>query len=150
MISGRPHIFRAMPHPRQLLYHSLFTPEALENSPITPDTSYIIHLATWHDFGPVISHRYFACPATLEHHWQEATLVQWFANGEQFKLQAHKWNLKCPVDSLFYRMILRPNLALRSISTTTSCTGMSDLDRGSTQTDLQEIGVRQFPIGAEL
>jgi hypothetical protein len=93
--------------------HLVLTPEALENNPITPETPYVIHLITRHDFGPVISHRYFACPAKLEDDWEEATLVQWFANGEPFKLKAHKWDFKCPVDSMFYRLVLRPNLALR-------------------------------------
>jgi hypothetical protein len=106
---------RDAPSSSASLLRSVLTREASENNPITLDTPYIIHLTTRHDFGPVISHRYFACPANFEHDWKEATLVQWFAKGEQFKLKAHKWDFKCPVDSLFYRMILRPNLVLRSM-----------------------------------
>lgn len=93
----------------------VLTPEALENNPITPDTPYIIHLSTRHDFGPVVSHRYFVCPSNLEHDWREATLVQWFANGEPFKLKINKWDIKCLQDAMFYRLVLRPNLALRTM-----------------------------------
>jgi hypothetical protein len=95
--------------------YPVLTPEALENNPITPDTPYAIHLITRYDFGRVISHRYFICPANLEHDWREATLIQWFASGEPFKLKAHKWDFKCPVDSMFYRFVLMPNLTLRSM-----------------------------------
>lgn len=109
LLSQAPSSSPASP-PRPVL-----TREALGNNPITLVTPYIIHLTTRHDFGPVISHRYFACPANLEQDWKEATLVHWFASGEQFKLKAHKWDFKCPVDSMFYRMILRPNLALRPV-----------------------------------
>jgi hypothetical protein len=96
----------------------VLTPEALKNNPITTDTRYVMHLTTRHDFGPVISHRYFVCPPNLEQDWLEVTLVQWFAKGEPFRLKAEKWDLKCPEDSRFYRLILRPNLALRSVSLT--------------------------------
>lgn len=98
-----------------MLPHPVLTPAALENNPITLDTQYVIHVVSRHDFGPVMSHRYFACPANLDHDWEEATLVQWFANGEPFKLKAHKWDFKCLVDSVFYRLVVRPNLALRSM-----------------------------------
>lgn len=93
----------------------VLTPEALENNPITPEIPYIIHLITRHDFGPVISHRYFVCPSNIDHDWTEVTLVQWFAKGEPFKLQANKWDFKCSKDSMFYRLVLRPNLALRAM-----------------------------------
>jgi len=43
----------------------------------------------------------------------EATLEQWFAVGEQFKLKAEKWDLKCTADAKFYRATLRPNLCMR-------------------------------------
>lgn len=96
----------------------VLTTEALRNNPITTDTRYVMHLTTRHDFGPVISHRYFACPPSLEQDWVEVNLAQWFAKGEPFKLKAEKWDLKCPEDFRFYRLILRPNLALRSDSLT--------------------------------
>jgi hypothetical protein len=96
----------------------ILTPDALLNNPITATTLYVIHLTSRHDFGPVLSHRYFVCPLRLELDWAEASLEQWFASGEQFKLQAEKWDLKCASDSRFYRLTLRPNLALRSIPQT--------------------------------
>jgi hypothetical protein len=90
-----------------------FTLEALANNPLTPETPYCIHLVARHDFGPVYSHRYFACPANLEHDWVEISLVQWFAEGEPFKMKAEKWDVKCEGDSRFFRLTLRPNLAMR-------------------------------------
>ena len=113
-----PPVSDAAPISSPAVPHQVLTPEALENSPVTPETPYVLHLITRHDFGPVISHRYFACPSNLEDDWEEATLVQWFANGEAFKLRVHKWDFKCPVDSIFYRLVLRPNLALRSMQPT--------------------------------
>jgi hypothetical protein len=97
----------------------MLTPEALKNNPITPDTPYIIHLTIRHDFGPIISHRYFVCPSDLEHDWAEATLPQWFAEGGPFSLDVQKWDFKCPVDSLFHRLVLKPNLASRVMPSAT-------------------------------
>lgn len=94
--------------------HVVFTPEAANNNPITLKTAYVVHLITRYDFGPVISHRYFACPENLEHDWKEASLVQWFSSGGSFKLKAHKWDFKCLPDSMFFRVELRPNLNFRS------------------------------------
>ncbi|KAF4633113.1 hypothetical protein G7Y89_g5004 [Cudoniella acicularis] len=91
----------------------VLTLEALRNNPLTPQTPYVIHLTSRHDFGPVYSHRYFACPLNLQNDWVEITHVQWFAQGEPFKMKAEKWDLKCAGDSRFFRMTLRPNLALR-------------------------------------
>jgi hypothetical protein len=91
----------------------ILTPEALRDNPITPNTPYIIHLTSRHDFGPVFSHRYFVCPSNLQHDWIEASLEQWFAAGAQFRLKAEKWDVKCMTDSKFFRLTLRPNLAMR-------------------------------------
>lgn len=88
-------------------------PEALQDNPLTPYTPYVIHLMSRHDFGAVFSHRYFVCPLNLNDDWTEATLEQWFAKGEQFKLKAEKWDMKCEKDAKFFRLTLRPNLAMR-------------------------------------
>ncbi|TVY17195.1 hypothetical protein LARI1_G006402 [Lachnellula arida] len=91
-----------------------FTLEALKDNPLTPQTPYCIHLTSRHDFGPVYSHRYFACPERLEDDWREISLVQWFAEGEPFKMKAEKWDIKCVRDSTFFRLSLRPNLGMRN------------------------------------
>jgi hypothetical protein len=90
-----------------------FTPEALKDNPLTPSTPYCIHVTSRHDFGPVYSHRYFACPEKLEDDWKEISLVQWFAEGRPFKMKAEKWDVKCVSDSKFFRLSLRPNLGMR-------------------------------------
>ena len=92
----------------------LFTLEALQNNPLTPQTSYAIHLTSRLDFGPVYSHRYFICPQNLEHDWVEMTLVHWFAEGEPFKMKADKMDIKCKDCRKFFRLTLRPNLAMRA------------------------------------
>lgn len=91
----------------------VLTYEALKNNPLSPQTPYVIHLTSRHDFGPVYSHRYFVCPDDLSKDWTEVSLVQWFAQGEPFKMKAEKWDLKCTQDCRFFRMTLRPNLWLR-------------------------------------
>ncbi|KAG0648804.1 ATF CREB activator 1 [Hyphodiscus hymeniophilus] len=91
----------------------LLTPEELQNNPITPNTPYVIHLTSRLDFGPVLSHRYFVCPSSLQLDWIEVSLGQWWAAGEQFKLKVEKLDVKCLVDSKFYRLTLRPNLSMR-------------------------------------
>lgn len=95
----------------------VFTYEALKNNPLGPKIPYVIHLTSRHDFGPVYSHRYFVCPDDLSHDWIEVSLVQWFAQGEPFKMKAEKWDLKCTKDCRFFRLTLRPNLWLRGCYT---------------------------------
>ena len=90
-----------------------FTIEALKDNPLTPLTPYCIHVTSRHDFGPVYSHRYFACPENLEDDWREISLVQWFAEGSPFKMKAEQWDVKCIGDSKFFRLSLRPNLEMR-------------------------------------
>lgn len=92
----------------------VLTQEALRNNPLTPYVPYVIHLTSRHDFGLVYSHRYFVCPRNLQQDWIEVTLQQWFAVGESFKLRAEKWDIKCVDDSRFFRLSLRPNLAMRT------------------------------------
>jgi hypothetical protein len=95
-----------------------FTPEALKNNPLNPLVPYVIHLTSRVNFGPVYSHRYFACPWNLQHDWVEMSLVHWFAAGEPFKMKAEKWDLKCEKDEHFFRLTLRPNLAMRPVAPT--------------------------------
>ena len=38
-----------------------------------------------------------------------------FAASEKFKMVAQKWDLKCTVNSKFYRLALRPNLGKRKL-----------------------------------
>lgn len=101
----------------------VLTPDALRNNPLTPQTPWAMHIACRYDYGPIYSHRYFACPLDLQDDWTEVSLVQWFAEGEPFKVKAERWDLKCEVDSKFFRLTLRPNLALRehppSVASTT-------------------------------
>ncbi|TVY54806.1 hypothetical protein LSUE1_G009663, partial [Lachnellula suecica] len=90
-----------------------FRLEDLKNNPLSPETPYCIHLVARHDFGPVYSHQYFACPENLEHDWVDISLNQWFAAGEPFKMKAERWDVKCLEDGRFFRLTLRPNLDMR-------------------------------------
>jgi len=94
----------------------LFTFEALKNNPLTPQVPYVMHLTSRVNFGPVYSHRYFACPWDLQHDWIEMSLIHWFAAGEPFKMKAEKWDVKCEKDEHFFRLTLRPNLAMRPVA----------------------------------
>jgi hypothetical protein len=96
----------------------IFTFEALKNNPLTPQVPYVIHLTSRVNFGPVYSHRYFACPWDLQHDWVEMSLVHWFAAGEPFKMKAEKWDVKCEKDEHFFRLTLRPNLEMRPVAPT--------------------------------
>lgn len=91
----------------------VLTTESLKNNPITPSTDYVMHLVSRHDFGPVISHRYFVCPPNLHQDWTEASQVHWFAMGGPFNVKAEQWDLKCTSDSKFYRMTLMPARRLK-------------------------------------
>ncbi|TVY93602.1 hypothetical protein LAWI1_G002940 [Lachnellula willkommii] len=79
-----------------------FTLEALKDNPLTPQTPYCIHLTSRHDFGPVYSHRYFACPERLEDDWREISLVQWpnlgMRNREQVFLGMNEAELEGSMD----------------------------------------------------
>jgi hypothetical protein len=96
----------------------IFTLEALKNNPLNPQVPYVIHLTSRVNFGPVYSHRYFACPWDLQYDWVEISLVHWFAAGEPFKMKAEKWDVKCEKDEHFFRLTLRPNLAMRPVAPT--------------------------------
>lgn len=39
--------------------------------------------------------------------------MQWFARGKPFDMKAERWDLKCAEDGKFFRLTLRPNLAMR-------------------------------------
>ena len=86
---------KKMPVVQALIPQPVLTIETLKNNLITTATPYVIHLVSRHDYGPVCSHRYFVCPPDLRHDWTEASLEQWFAVGEQFKLRADTWDVKC-------------------------------------------------------
>ena len=96
----------------------VFTLEALKNNPLTPQVPYVMHLTSRVNFGPVYSHRYFACPWDLQHDWIEMSLIHWFAAGEPFKMKAEKWDVRCEKDEHFFRLTLRPNLEMRPIAPT--------------------------------
>jgi hypothetical protein len=106
-----PRLLQPMPAP-------IFTLEALKNNPLDPQVPYVIHLTSRVNFGPIFSHRYFACPWDLQHDWVEMSLVHWFAAGEPFKMKAEKWDVKCEKDEHFFRLTLRPNLAMRPVAPT--------------------------------
>ncbi|KAF8852635.1 hypothetical protein BDZ45DRAFT_100211 [Acephala macrosclerotiorum] len=120
----------------------VLTYEALKNNPLSPQTPYVIHLTSRHDFGPVYSHRYFVCPDDLSKDWAEVSLVQWFAQGEPFKMKAEKWDLKCTQDCRFFRMTLRPNLWLRG------CYAGPGQTQTQTQTQTRTQAVKQvsYPV----
>lgn len=103
-----PRILQSTPAP-------IFTFEALKNNLLTPQVPYVIHLTSRVNFGRVYSHRYFACPWDLQHDWVEVSLIHWFAEGEPFKMKAEKWDVKCEKDEHFFRLTLRPNLAMRDV-----------------------------------
>jgi len=104
-----------IPQPQAPFPQPVLTTQALKNNPMTPNSPYVIHVTSRCDFGPVLSHRYFVCPPDLKLDWVEVSLEQWFAAGAQFNHKADKWDLKCPIDSRFYRLTLRPNLAMRFV-----------------------------------
>ncbi|KAL2075533.1 hypothetical protein VTL71DRAFT_476 [Oculimacula yallundae] len=87
--------------------------EAQRTSPLTPYTPYVIHVTSRQNYGYYYSHRYYVCPPDLEQDWVEMSLLQWFVRGEPFKMRAEKWDLKCEGHGTFFRMTLRPNLAMR-------------------------------------
>lgn len=91
----------------------VFDMEEARTNPLTESTSYVIHLTSRLDYGPVISHRYFICPQDLNDDWIELTLFQWWCRGESFKMKAEKWDVKCGKHNKFFRMTLRPNLMMR-------------------------------------
>jgi len=107
-----------LPPPLQAIPAPVLTAEALKNNPLAPQTPYVIHLTSRVNFGPVYSHRYFACPWDLQHDWTEVSLVQWFAAGEPFKMKAEKWDVRCEKEEQFFRLTLRPNLGMRPLAPT--------------------------------
>lgn len=101
----------------------VFNAEELSNNPLTEQTPYVIHLTSRLDYGPVYSHRYFVCPTSLQDDWVEISQLQWWAKGEPFKFKAEKWDLKCQIDSKFFRMTLRPNLSMRGFESQANTRG---------------------------
>jgi hypothetical protein len=114
--------------PKPVVPAPVITPEELKDNPLKPQTPYVIHLTSRHDFGLVYSHRYFVCPSSLQEDWIEITLEQWFSAGGEFKLKAEKWDLKCVADARFFRITLRPNLAMRCFLAQTGSSAETFLD----------------------
>jgi hypothetical protein len=106
------------PPTQQIIPAPIFTVETLKDNPITPQTPYVIHVTSRVNFGPVYSHRYFACPWDLQYDWNELSLLHWFAAGEPFKMKAEKWDVRCEKDEHFFRLTLRPNLGMRPLAPT--------------------------------
>ncbi|KAM3088029.1 hypothetical protein ACMFMG_002093 [Clarireedia jacksonii] len=93
----------------------VLSPSNLINNPLTtsPPPPYAIHITSRVDFGPTEAHRYFVCPTDFKDDWPEVSLNQWFAAGVGFDFKAEKWDHKCLKHGRFFRMTLRPNLAMR-------------------------------------
>jgi hypothetical protein len=93
----------------------VLSPSNLINNPLTtsPPPPYAIHITSRVDFGQTEAHRYFVCPADFNDDWPEVSLHQWFAAGVGFDFKAEKWDHKCLKHGRFFRMTLRPNLAMR-------------------------------------
>lgn len=87
---------------------------ASRQSPFAEETPYTIHLETRKDFGPVISHRYFVpLLPTATGEWLEATQMEYWQASGNFSHVAAKAAHKCPLHEMFFKMQLKPNLALR-------------------------------------
>ncbi|PQE18106.1 hypothetical protein CJF31_00007977 [Rutstroemia sp. NJR-2017a BVV2] len=93
----------------------VLSPSNLINNPLTtsPPPPYAIHITSRVDFGQTEAHRYFVCPTDFNDDWPEVSLNQWFAAGVGFDFKAEKWDHKCLKHGRFFRMTLRPNLAMR-------------------------------------
>ncbi|KAI9649337.1 hypothetical protein NHQ30_001909 [Ciborinia camelliae] len=93
----------------------VLSPSNLVNNPLitSPPPSYVIHITSRQDYGKTESHRYFVCPTDLTSDWPEVSLLQWFAAGVGYDVKAEKWDHKCMQHQRFFRMVLRPNLAMR-------------------------------------
>lgn len=107
-----------IPEPQALIPVPVLTAESLKDNPITPESLYVIHLASRQDFGPVFSHRYFACPQGSQSDWREATQQQWLAASGLLNLKPEKWDVKCRKHSKFYRLTLRSNQEMRHLQQT--------------------------------
>ncbi|KAL3423204.1 hypothetical protein PVAG01_04951 [Phlyctema vagabunda] len=90
------------------------TPTQLLANPLDPQsTKSVVYMTSRQDFGPVLSHRYFAEPDRLDDDWVEVSQPQWWAAGAGFAYTADKLDLKCRAHERFFRLQLRPNLLLR-------------------------------------
>ncbi|KAB8296047.1 hypothetical protein EYC80_008855 [Monilinia laxa] len=101
--------------PEPFVPQRVLSPSNLINNPLitNPPPTYVIHITSRQDYGKTESHRYFVCPTDLTSDWSEVSLLQWFAAGVGYDVKAEKWDHKCLQHQRFFRMILRPNLAMR-------------------------------------
>lgn len=101
--------------PEPFIPQRVLSPSNLINNPliINPPPTYVIHITSRQDYGKTESHRYFVCPTDLTSDWPEVSLLQWFAAGVGYDVKAEKWDHKCLQHQRFFRMVLRPNLAMR-------------------------------------
>ncbi|QSZ37135.1 hypothetical protein DSL72_009228 [Monilinia vaccinii-corymbosi] len=101
--------------PEPFIPQRVLSPSNLINNPLitNPPPTYVIHITSRQDYGKTESHRYFVCPTDLASDWPEVSLLQWFAAGVGYNVKAEKWDHKCLQHQKFFRMVLRPNLAMR-------------------------------------
>ncbi|KAM0127684.1 hypothetical protein ACHAP3_008733 [Botrytis cinerea] len=101
--------------PEPFVPQQVLSPSNLINNPLitNPPPTYVIHITSRQDYGKTESHRYFVCPTDLTSDWPEVSLLQWFAAGVGYDVKAEKWDHKCLQHQRFFRMVLRPNLAMR-------------------------------------
>lgn len=101
--------------PEPFVPQRVLSPSNLINNPLitNPPPTYVIHITSRQDYGKTESHRYFVCPTDLASDWPEVSLLQWFAAGVGYDVKAEKWDHKCLQHQRFFRMVLRPNLAMR-------------------------------------
>ncbi|KAJ8068983.1 hypothetical protein OCU04_002664 [Sclerotinia nivalis] len=101
--------------PEPFIPQRVLSPSNLINNPLitSPPPTYVIHITSRQDYGKTESHRYFVCPTDLTSDWPEVSLLQWFAAGVGYDVKAEKWDHKCLQHQRFFRMVLRPNLAMR-------------------------------------
>ncbi|ESZ94567.1 hypothetical protein SBOR_5057 [Sclerotinia borealis F-4128] len=101
--------------PDPFIPQRVLSPSNLINNPLmtNPHPTYVIHITSRQDYGKTESHRYFVCPTDLTSDWPEVSLLQWFAAGVGYDVKAEKWDHKCLQHQRFFRMVLRPNLAMR-------------------------------------
>ncbi|APA10938.1 predicted protein [Sclerotinia sclerotiorum 1980 UF-70] len=101
--------------PEPFIPQHVLSPSNLIDNPLitNPPPTYVIHVTSRQDYGKTESHRYFVCPTDLTSDWPEVSLLQWFAAGVGYDVKAEKWDHKCLQHQRFFRMVLRPNLAMR-------------------------------------
>jgi hypothetical protein len=80
---------------------------------ITHQTPHVIHLETRNDFGPVISHRYFAPSLETQTEWVEVPQKEYWQAPDSYQVVGDKKTFKCPGHDLYFKIMLKPNLSHR-------------------------------------